>query len=79
MLSARIIQKLGSRPISSADFPRSARARGTGCRAEGPGEISAGVRDIMAACDLPVLVDGDDGYGDVKNVVCTVQSYERWA
>ena len=31
----------------------------------------------MAACDLPVFVDGDDGYGDVKNVVHTVQSYER--
>jgi len=35
------------------------------------------VRDIMGACDLPVFVDGDDGYGDVKNVVHTVQSYER--
>jgi 2-methylisocitrate lyase-like PEP mutase family enzyme len=35
------------------------------------------VRDIVAACGLPVLVDGDDGYGDVKNVVHTVQSYER--
>jgi 2-methylisocitrate lyase-like PEP mutase family enzyme len=35
------------------------------------------VRDIMSACDLPVFVDGDDGYGDVKNVVHTVQSYER--
>ena len=31
----------------------------------------------MAACDLPVFVDGDDGYGDVKNVVHTVQTYER--
>jgi 2,3-dimethylmalate lyase len=31
----------------------------------------------MAACDLPVFVDGDDGYGDVKNVVHTVQAYER--
>src|SRR5258708_34007018 len=30
----------------------------------------------MAACDLPVFVDGDDGYGEVKNVVHTVQSYE---
>jgi 2-methylisocitrate lyase-like PEP mutase family enzyme len=44
---------------------------------KGFGEISACVRDIMAACDLPVLVDGDDGYGDVENVVHTVQSYER--
>ncbi len=43
----------------------------------GFGEISAAVRDIMCACDLPVFVDGDDGYGDVKNVVHTVQTYER--
>jgi 2-methylisocitrate lyase-like PEP mutase family enzyme len=41
------------------------------------GEISQAVRDIMAACDLPVLVDADDGYGDAKNVVHTVHTYER--
>src|SRR5438874_737658 len=39
-------------------------------------EQSAGVRDILAACDLPVLVDADDGYGDAKNVTHTVASYE---
>src|SRR5436190_5437744 len=39
-------------------------------------EQSAGVRDIVAACDLPVLVDADDGYGDAKNVTHTVASYE---
>ena len=31
--------------------------------------------DIVLA--EPVFVDGDDGYGDVKNVVHTVQTYER--
>ena len=40
------------------------------------GEQAAGVRDIMAASDLPVLVDADDGYGDAKNVSYTVSSYE---
>lgn len=40
------------------------------------GEQAIGVRDIMAACSLPVLVDSDDGYGDVKNVTYTVQNYE---
>jgi 2-methylisocitrate lyase-like PEP mutase family enzyme len=30
----------------------------------------------MRACSLPVLVDADDGYGDVKNVHYTVRSYE---
>ena len=40
------------------------------------GEISAGIRDIMAATRLPVLVDGDTGYGDVKNVAHTIEGYE---
>jgi 2,3-dimethylmalate lyase len=41
------------------------------------GEISAGIRDIMNVSELPVLVDVDNGYGDVKNVVYSVQTYER--
>ena len=40
------------------------------------GENSAVMRDIIAACNLPVLVDADDGYGDVKNVTRVVQGYE---
>src|SRR5256714_4072071 len=40
------------------------------------GEMSAGIRDIMAASSLPVLVDCDDGYGDVKNVARTIAGYE---
>jgi len=41
------------------------------------GEMASAVRDIMSACSLPVLVDADDGYGDVKNVVRTVRLYEQ--
>ena len=41
------------------------------------GEIAAGVRDILAVSDLPVLVDVDNGYGDVKNVVYSVHSYKK--
>src|SRR5438552_8062492 len=37
-------------------------------------EQAAGVRDIIAASALPVLVDADDGYGDAKNVTHTVAS-----
>jgi len=40
------------------------------------GENSAIMRDIIAASNLPVLVDADDGYGDVKNVTRVVQGYE---
>ena len=40
------------------------------------GENSAAMRDIIAASNLPVLVDADDGYGDAKNVTRVVQGYE---
>jgi 2-methylisocitrate lyase-like PEP mutase family enzyme len=40
------------------------------------GDESAGARDIVEACSLPVLIDADDGYGDVKNVARTILGYE---
>jgi len=43
----------------------------------GFGEMSAGIRDIMAGSSLPVLIDCDTGYGDVKNVTHTIQGYEQ--
>ncbi len=39
-------------------------------------EAADGVRDLMMGTDLPVFVDADDGYGDVKNVTRTVLEYE---
>lgn len=41
------------------------------------GEFAAAVRDMTSACDLPVLVDADNGYGDVKNCVHLLHTYER--
>jgi 2-methylisocitrate lyase-like PEP mutase family enzyme len=41
------------------------------------GEKHTKVREIIDAASLPVLVDGDDGYGDAKNVTRTVRGYER--
>jgi 2-methylisocitrate lyase-like PEP mutase family enzyme len=43
----------------------------------GLGEMSQSVSEIMLGSRLPVLVDADDGYGDVKNVTRTIQTYER--
>src|SRR4051812_39136558 len=43
----------------------------------GLAEIAAVFRDIRNSTDLPMMVDADDGYGDVKNVVNTVQTYEK--
>ena len=40
------------------------------------GENSAVMRDTIAASSLPVLVDADNAYGDVKNVTRVVQGYE---
>jgi 2-methylisocitrate lyase-like PEP mutase family enzyme len=40
------------------------------------GEFVAGVRDVMMGSSLPIIIDGDDGYGDVKNVTRTVEVYE---
>lgn len=77
-LSARLIQRIGFETYFIGGFPVvGARYGVPDVGLKSFGEISAAVRDIMAACDLPVFVDGDDGYGDVKNVVHTVQSYER--
>ena len=39
-------------------------------------EMLVGIRDITEATKLPCLVDADDGYGDVKSVVRTIQGYE---
>jgi 2-methylisocitrate lyase-like PEP mutase family enzyme len=39
-------------------------------------DIASVVRDVVAVTDLPVFVDIDDGYGDVKNAVNTVHIYE---
>src|SRR5207248_5740511 len=38
---------------------------------------SAAVREIINASELPVLVDADDGYGDVKNVTHTIHIYDE--
>jgi len=77
-LSARLIQRIGFETYFIGGFSAVGARYGVpdlGLKAFG--DISAAVRDIMSACDLPVFVDGDDGYGDVKNVVHTVQGYER--
>jgi 2-methylisocitrate lyase-like PEP mutase family enzyme len=76
-LSARLIERAGFSAYSIGGFPLvGARHALPDIGLVGYGEMSAGMRDIMAASTLPVLVDGDDGYGDVKNVARTVAGYE---
>lgn len=77
-ISARLIARAGFKAYFIGGFPT------VGARFGVPdiglaqlGEISAAVRDIVAASPLPVFVDADDGYGDVKNVVYVMHTYER--
>jgi 2-methylisocitrate lyase-like PEP mutase family enzyme len=76
-LSARLIERAGFSAYSIGGFALvGARYAIPDIGLAAYGEISAGVRDIMAATRLPVLVDGDTGYGDVKNVAHTIAGYE---
>ena len=77
-ISAKLIQRAGFKAYFIGGFPL------VGARFGLPdigllalGEIGSGIRDIVASCDLPVLVDCDNGYGDVKTVVHTINFYER--
>jgi len=77
-LSARLIERAGFPAYVIGGYPL------VGSRYAVPdigllalGEISNGMRDILSATSLPVLVDADTGYGDVKNVTFTVQTYEN--
>ena len=77
-LAARLIQRAGFEGYFIGGFGAvGARYGVPDIGLKSLGDISQAVRDIMNACDLPVLVDADDGYGDVKNVVHTVHTYEK--
>jgi len=77
-LAARLIQRAGFGGFFIGGFGAvGARFGVPDIGLKSLGDISQAVRDILAACDLPVLVDADDGYGDVKNVVHTVHAYEK--
>ena len=77
-ISARLIKRAGFKAYFTGGFPTiGARWGLPDIGLVALGEISAAVTDIVAASDLPVMVDGDNGYGDVKNVVHVLHTYER--
>ncbi len=43
----------------------------------GLGEMAEAMRTVVEAVEIPALVDADDGYGDVKGVIRTVEVLER--
>jgi 2-methylisocitrate lyase-like PEP mutase family enzyme len=77
-LSARLIAGAGFKAYFIGGFPvAGVRHALPDIGLLGLGEFHAAYRDIMAASPLPVLLDADNGYGDVKNVVHALHSYER--
>ncbi|HVV93270.1 MAG TPA: isocitrate lyase/PEP mutase family protein [Hyphomicrobiales bacterium] len=43
----------------------------------GLGEMATHARHVAAACDIPVLIDGDTGYGNAVNVHFAVEEFVR--
>lgn len=76
-ITARLIEKAGFHAYQIGGFALAGARHGVpDIDLTRFAEQAAGVRDIMAVCKLPVLVDADDGYGDAKNVTWTVRQYE---
>ena len=77
-LSARLIEQAGFKAMVVGGYSLvGARYGLPDVGLVGLGEMAEGVRDILDASRLPALIDGDHGYGDVKNVTHTVRTYER--
>ena len=77
-LSARLVEQAGFDVVYMSGFASTASLIGrpdvgllTGT------EMIDNARRIVAAVDVPVIADGDTGYGNAINVVRTVQSYEQ--
>src|SRR3982751_3589883 len=77
-LTARLIARAGFRAFQVGGFALA------GARYAYPDidlvhfyEENEAIRQIVAASPLPVLVDGGNGFGDVKNVTRTVRGYEE--
>jgi 2-methylisocitrate lyase-like PEP mutase family enzyme len=76
-LSARLIERAGFKTFNiGGSAMLAARHAVPDLGLAGYAEMLAGIRDIVEASALPCLVDADDGYGDVKNVVRTIRGYE---
>ena len=77
-LTARLIARAGFKAIAIGGSSMLAARYGLpdlGLAALG--EMIDGAREIVAATDLPCIIDADDGYGDVKSVARTMEQYQR--
>ncbi|MGN6340162.1 MAG: isocitrate lyase/PEP mutase family protein [Ginsengibacter sp.] len=77
-LTARLIEMTGFKAFQIAGFALAGSMHAVpDLDLEHFGEKGDAVRKIISASSLPVMVDADDGYGDVKNVTRTVMEYIR--
>src|SRR4051812_21490728 len=75
-LTAKIIEQAGFSAVQVAGFAVEGARHGVpDVDLTHFAERHAAVKDIMGATSLPIMVDCDDGYGDVKNVTYTVRGY----
>lgn len=76
--SARLIEDAGFPAYFIGGFPVIGARHGLpDIGLVGLGEMAQSIGEMMQASSLPVLVDADDGYGDVKNLTRTMRTYER--
>ncbi|HEX4794892.1 MAG TPA: isocitrate lyase/PEP mutase family protein [Humisphaera sp.] len=76
-LSAKIIEQAGFSAVQVGGFAVEGSRHGVpDIDLTHFAERYAAVKDIIGATPLPIMVDADDGYGDVKNVTYTVRAYE---
>jgi 2-methylisocitrate lyase-like PEP mutase family enzyme len=76
-LSARLIERAGFKAFTvGGSAMLAARHAYPDIGLIGLTDMVDGIRDIAASNSLPFLADGDDGYGDVKNVARMIEAYE---
>lgn len=77
-LTARMIERVGFQAYQVGGFSVSAAMHAVpDVDLEKFGEKKSAIENIIGASSLPVLIDTDDGYGDVKNVYRTVHEYAK--
>ncbi len=77
-LSARIIEKAGFQAVYMTGYGQSASVLGKpDIGLLSMAEMADRARKIVSAVDIPVIADGDTGFGNAVNVMRTVEDYEQ--
>lgn len=76
-ISAMLIQKTGYKAVQCSGYGFAASLLGLpDCGLMTFSEVLEHTRNIVRSVDIPVMADGDTGYGNVVNVVRTVREFE---